>query len=105
MPFTNISFIKTSLPFDKNDATSSPIFRKSLTLSDNIKNAKISICCLGMGYCYINGKKISVDLFTAPVSHYEKTLWYNTYDVTHLLKEGENVIAVHLGNGFYNESI
>ena len=105
MPFTNISFIKTSLPFDKNDATSSPIFRKSFILSDNIKEAKISICCLGMGYCYINGKKISVDLFTAPVSHYEKTLWYNTYDVTSLLKEGENVIAVHLGNGFYNESI
>ena len=29
--------------------------------------------------------KITEDLFTAPVSNYSKTLWYNTYDVSSLL--------------------
>ncbi|MDD4774074.1 MAG: alpha-L-rhamnosidase N-terminal domain-containing protein, partial [Eubacteriales bacterium] len=33
-----------------------------------------------------------------------KTLWYNRYDVTALLNEGENCIAAVCGNGFYNES-
>lgn len=59
---------------------------------------------LGIGYFYINGSKVSQDLFTAPVSDYLKTVWYCTYDVTSLLQQGENVIAAIVGNGYYNES-
>ena len=62
-----------------------------------------TVCGLGYAYYYINGTAVSGDRFTAPVSDYNKTLWYNTYDVTDLLKEGENVIAVWCGNGWYNE--
>ena len=36
------------------------------------------------------------------MSDYWKTLWYNVYDVTNLLKEGRNSFAVLCGNGFYN---
>ncbi len=67
--------------------------------------ATLSVCGLGYGYYYINGKPVSTDLLTAPVSDYSKTLWFNTYDVTDLIKEGENVFCVHLGNGFYNENL
>ena len=37
---------------------------------------------------------MSEDLFTAPVSDYQKTVWYNQYDVSHLLAEGENDISI-----------
>ncbi len=67
--------------------------------------ATLSVCGLGYGYYYINGKAVTEDLLTAPVSDYNKTLWFNTYDVTGLIHEGENTICVHLGNSFYNENL
>ncbi len=69
------------------------------------ETAVLSVCGLGYGYYYINGKAVSEDLLTSPVSDYNKTLWFNTYDVTDLLSEGENILCVHLGNGFYNENL
>mgnify|MGYP000170489669 CR=1 FL=1 len=35
-------------------------------------------------------------------SDYDKTVYYNTYDVTEQLRRGENVVGILLGNGFYN---
>ena len=78
-------------------------FRKRFIIN-NVKNAKIKVCALGIGYFYINGKLISEDLFTAPVADYRKTLWYNEYDVSELLQEGENELFAEVGNGFYNEN-
>lgn len=65
----------------------------------------LSFCALGMGYCYINGQRITQDLFLSPVADYRKTLWYTVHDVTHLIREGENELFVEVGNGFYNEGI
>ena len=65
----------------------------------------LSFCALGIGYCYLNGKRICGDLFLSPVADYRKTLWYNVYDVTHLMQNGENELFVEVGNGFYNEGI
>ena len=106
MPFENSYFIKLNAEFVYNFSNQNlaPMFRRKFTL-ENTGDAKLYICGLGYAYCYINGKKISEDLFTAPISDYNKTLWYNVYDVSDFLKKGENVIAVICGNGWYNESI
>lgn len=102
--FEKISFIKPDIPFDKNKFYA-PMFRKKFVLSETVKSAKLNICGLGYAYVWLNGKKITQDLFTAPVSNYSKTLWYNTYDVTNLLNKGENILAVICGCGWYNEGI
>ena len=78
-------------------------FRRRFSVCEKSK-AILSVCGLGYGYFYINGKRVSDYLFISPVSDYNKTLWYTRYDVTSLLQEGENVLCVHLGNGFYNEN-
>ncbi len=98
-------FIKSPAPFcgELQAAAPAPIFIKKFNLKKTGK-AEIAFCPLGYGYCYINGQSISEDLLIAPVSEYDKLVWYNVYDVTHLLKEGENVVAVILGNGFFNEN-
>lgn len=105
MEFKNAYFIKADAFFDKNDKcnTHAPMFRRKFICNETIKKAEIRVCGLGYGYCWINGEKVTEDLFTAPVSDYNKTLWYNSYDVTELIKQGENVIAVLCGNGWYNE--
>ena len=104
MAFENAGFIRPDLEFDRA-ASPAPMFRKTFTYDGKIKSAKINVCALGYGYVYINGKRITDDLFTAPCSDYRKTLWYNSYDVTKLLTEGKNVIAVICGNGWYNENM
>jgi alpha-L-rhamnosidase len=104
--FDGIGFIKADMPFEEDfNKNKSPcvIFRKEFML-DKTDKAKIYVCGLGYGYYYINGQKITDDLFTAPVSDYNKTLWYNAYDVSEFLRVGENIIAAICGNGFYNET-
>ena len=106
MLFENSYFIKNNAEFERGftEVNPAPLFRRKI----NIKaagEAVLRICCLGYGYCYINGEKVSEDRFTAPFSNYNKTLWFNEYDVTSLINEGENTFAVICGNGFYNESI
>lgn len=58
----------------------------------------------GMGHyeMRINGKKVGDSEFAPLWSEYSKTIYYNTYDVTHLLNSGSNAIGVMLGNGFFN---
>ena len=100
--FENIHFIKAQPVFDKK-ASTAPMFRKTFNITEEVKSAVLSVAGLGYGYYRINGKKVTEDLFTAPVSDYRKTVWYNTYDVAPLLRPGKNVIFVMCGNGWYNE--
>lgn len=103
--FENIQFIKSNASFIAEYTQDAPaiMFRRRFSLGE-FKKAEIYVCALGYGYFYINGEKITQDLFIAPVSDYNKTLWFNRYDVTDLLNNGDNCVAVICGNGFYNES-
>ena len=80
-----------------------PLFRKEFTVN-SCKNARIFVQSPGFAKYYINGRDITEDLFISALSDYDKILWFNEYDVTHLLLEGKNVISVICGNGFLNES-
>ena len=78
-----------------------PFFRKEFELNDKIECATLSISGLGHYEASINGQKVS-DNFLAPGwTDYEKTVLYNSYDVTQQLNEGLNCIGVMVGNGFY----
>ncbi len=103
--FENAVFIKPNITFIKEQSAPVPFFRKKFILKNKPVKAVLHVAALGCGYFYINGKPVSDNLFTAPVSDYRKTIWYTSYDVTDLLGEGENVLAAECGNGFYNESV
>lgn len=105
---TNVKFIKPGAPYDASFhpyENPSVIFYREFDVSEMPKSAALYVCALGIGYTYINGRKISEDLFPCPPSDYEKTLWYNTYDVTRNLRNGKNTIAVLCGNGFLSEDM
>lgn len=77
------NFIECPFPFHPelrfDDPT--PIFRRKFHVCSVPQRAVLQACCLGFGCVFLNGNPISEDLFTAPVSNYNKTLWYNTYDI------------------------
>ena len=105
MAFEHSSFLKPAEVFDPARLDYAPMFRKKFTVETAVNSAVLTVCGLGYGYYYLNGRVVTDDLFTAPVSDYEKTLWYNRYDVTAQVKTGENILAVICGNGWYNEGI
>jgi len=73
--------------------------RKEFMLDTQIKKATLYISGLGMYECYINGKKISNDIFAPTATDYTKRVNYNVFEVTNFLTENRNTIGVILGNG------
>ena len=79
-----------------------PIFRKEFQIESDIKNAKVYVSGLGHYELFLNGKKVGSRFLDPAWSVYEKTVYYNTYDITNQLKKGKNAFGVMLGKGFYN---
>ena len=67
-----------------------------------IAEATAYVCGLGFYEFYLNGKKVGNSEFAPLWSDYDKSIYYNTYDVTEQLRYGENAVGILLGNGFYN---
>jgi alpha-L-rhamnosidase len=79
------------------------MLRKSFTISKEIKEAVVYISGLGHYELTLNGKKIGNSEFAPLWTDYDKTVNYNTYELSaDELQNGENVIGVLLGNGMYN---
>ena len=98
-------FIEFPAPFDPTERAfdPAPIFKKSFTIEKVPEKAELIAVALGLGYVYLNGEPITKDVFNTPCGNYLKTLWYHTYEVSRLLREGENELCVIVGNGWYNE--
>lgn len=69
-------------------------YRKNISLSETPKSGFVYVASLGYHEIYINGEKITDNVMN-PVSSYWKTrVPYLTYDVSDVLKEGKNVVAI-----------
>lgn len=79
-----------------------PCFRKSFQLEGTVEKAEITICGLGFYELYINGTNITKGPLAPYISNPDDVLYYDHYDVAPYLNEGENIIGVVLGNGFFN---
>lgn len=77
--------------------------KKEMKLPADVNKATMKIVGLGFYELSINQQKVTDAVFAPLWSDYDKTVFYNTYDVTALLKKGKNQLSVLLGNGFYNE--
>ncbi len=93
-------FCRQHLPEDP-----APLFRRHFTVKPELTSAVLEYCPLGLGIGFINGCRLTEDLLLTPTSDYRKTVWYTVHDVTAQLQEGENLLAVALGNGFHNEPL
>lgn len=83
-------------------AKKSICLRKEFESHKKVSDATVYVCGLGHYELTLNGTKVGDSEFAPLWSDYEKTVYYNTYDVTSLLESGGNAVGVLLGNGFYN---
>jgi alpha-L-rhamnosidase len=73
--------------------------RKSFTTGKEVKRAMLYISGLGSYEAYLNGQRVSDDVFAPTVSWYPERVYYNVYPVTSLLQKEDNLLGVKLGNG------
>lgn len=74
---------------------------RDLTLEQDVEWARIYMSAHGIYELYINGRKAGRASLAPEVSAYRTYLYYQTYDVTHLLHPGQNRIAVTLADGWW----
>ncbi|AHM62676.1 alpha-L-rhamnosidase [Flammeovirgaceae bacterium 311] len=84
------------------DKIPSPLFRKSFSVSKEVKRASLFISGLGYYEAFLNGKKVGDHRLDPGWTQYAKTVYYAAYDVTPQIQKGENAIGAMLGNGWYN---
>ena len=79
------------------------ILRKGFdTGRKRITDAVVYVCGLGHYRLNINGATVGDAEFTPVWSEYDKTVYYNVFDVTDLITAGGNAVSVLLGNGMFN---
>jgi len=75
--------------------------RKEFSITKEIKRATAYISGLGLYELYINRSKTGNMVLAPGATQYNKTVFYNSFDVTSQLTSGKNVVGVILGNGRY----
>ena len=79
-------------------------FRKDFGSSKKIKSARVYVTAQGLYQLFLNGKKVSTDLFTPGWTSYKSRIQYQTYDVTSMLQP-KNSVGIILGDGWFRGNI
>ncbi len=83
-------------------ANSGPLFRKPFQVKGAVRQATLEITGLGCYEASINGGQVGDNFLDPGWTDYRKTIPYNGFDVTAMIRPGANVLGVELGNGWYN---
>ena len=74
--------------------------RKEFNLKNDIDHARLYISGLGQYQAFFNGQEVAPDELLKPaLSDYTRRVYFNAYDVTELLQEGDNAVGVILAPG------
>jgi alpha-L-rhamnosidase len=84
-----------------DDSNRPPYLRKQVSLKAGVRRARLYATALGVYDFSINGKRVSDDVLKPDWDDYHIRVQYQTFDVTKLLKEGDNALAAVLGPGWY----
>ena len=81
-----------------------PLLRREFSATKP-QRAWLTITARGIYEAYINGKKVGEDYFAPGLTQYDKTHMYQVYDVTDLLRSGENALGIELSEGWWSGAI
>jgi len=82
-----------------------PQLKKSFDLKDTGGKMLLHVNSLGYHEVYLNGQKVGDGVLAPAVSQFNKRSWTVTYDVSTLVKKGQNVLMLWLGSGWYTEGL
>lgn len=88
-----------------DEEVNAPLLRRNFTVEREIVSARLYAAALGLYETYLNGQKVGEDYLAPGWTDYNDRVQYQTYDVTSLLRQGENVWGAILGNGWYSGNV
>lgn len=80
-------------------------FRKTFVLDHRPVRARLYVSALGLVQPWLNGRKVSEDLFSPGWPDYRKRAFYVAYDVTNLMADRANTLGLVLGDGWYSGTL
>ena len=86
---------------DINEAQPAPLLRRSFSSNGDLVAARIYATSLGLSELWLNGQRVGDAVLTPGWTSYHHRLQYQTYDVTGLIRAGENALGALLGDGWY----
>ncbi len=76
--------------------------RKEFALKNEVSEARLYVSGMGVYSAYLNGREIAPEELLKPtLSWYSKRVYFNTYDVTKMLQQGDNAVGIILEGGRY----
>jgi alpha-L-rhamnosidase len=93
--------VKMTPADDASVCRPAPMLRRVFTVTGPVTAARLYITAHGVYEAYINGERVGDYLLTPGWTSYHKRIQYQTYDVTDLLRRGQNAIGALLGDGWY----
>lgn len=78
-------------------------FRKTFNVKD-VRKARLYVTACGLYELAINGKRVGDFVLAPGYTDYRKRIQYQTYDVTDLIRSGENELTAELADGWYRGS-
>lgn len=86
----------------RSDAGAAPALRKAFALRRPVQRARLYIAAAGYHEAWINGRRVGDHVLDPACTDYDKRVLYVVHDVTALVREGDNVLGVELGRGFFD---
>ncbi len=80
-------------------------FRQEFTIDSAPVKARLYLSAFGLVEPWINGHKVTEDLFLPGWPDYRKRVFYVAYDVTPQLQAGPNALGLILGDGWYSSTM
>ena len=100
----NAKWITGNYAVNKKERYPVDCFRKTFCVDSQVKSARLYITACGLYEARLGGKKVGDFVMAPGYTDYRKRVQYQTYDVTGMLKTGENELTVWLADGWYRGS-
>ncbi|MCY1723039.1 family 78 glycoside hydrolase catalytic domain [Prolixibacteraceae bacterium Z1-6] len=81
---------------------STPMLRTEFDTSKKIKSARLYTTARGIYEVFINGEKVGNDHYNPGQTQYNKSHFYQTYDVTSMLVKGKNAMGTMMAEGWWS---
>jgi len=95
------NWIEPNLKEDPKTSNPCPMLRTEFKVNGAIQSARAYVTSRGLYRMELNGRVVGDELFTPGWTAYLKRIQYQTYDITQLLRNGDNCVGVTLGDGWY----
>jgi len=81
--------------------TPAPYLRRTFRLDQPVASARLYVTALGLYEARLNGRRVGDAVLAPGWTDYARRILYQTYDVTGLLNQGDNVLGAILADGWY----